>query len=471
MVRFRLLTCTVSLLATSCIGSTAYAFGALAVDTYRGPKYGYSYNYPDATGARARALKECGNDCTVVLTYENTCAAFAADQSRPNGATGWAWAPTKEQAQSSALDYCKKYGGTWCLVRVWACEGNIANDARAHATREATPPPEPTTVAAAPPTLPPEAPKPPPAPPAAPKAAVGAPASTPPPSGPESQPDPKGMLEIILRASDKLNAPPEQKVMVYLKSKALVIGNDAYEVWPKLSNGVRDADEVAKGLAAQGFDVTVKRNLKSDELERVFKNFFIYEGIETNSRLLVWFAGHGETIDGEGYIVPVDAPSAKTNDAAFRDKALSLRRFSEYMRQARSRHVLAVFDSCFAGTVFNVARSDAPPAITLATTQQVRQYISSGDAEQQVSDNGMFRKLFLDALAGKEPDADANHDGYITGTELGLFLQQKMTNLTYTRQTPRYGKLNELGLDRGDFVFEVGKLVAPASAPQAGRQQ
>jgi hypothetical protein len=60
-------------------------------------------------------------------------------------------------------------------------------------------------------------------------------------------------------------------------------------------------------------------------------------------------------------------------------------------------------------------------------------------------------------LAGKEPDADANHDGYVTGTELGLFLQQKVTNLTHNRQTPRYGKLNAYGYDRGDFVFQVGK--------------
>src|SRR5262249_12051293 len=121
---------------------------------------------------------------------------------------------------------------------------------------------------------------------------------------------------------------------------------------------------------------------------------------------------------------------------------------------------------CFSGGVFNLARSMPSPAITLATTQPVRQFISSGDAEQQVSDDGTFRKLFLDVLAGKEPDADANHDGYVTGTELGLFLHQKMTNLTNNRQTPRYGKLNAVGLDRGDFVFQIGKPQMPP-APAA----
>src|SRR5215472_1167928 len=280
-----------------------------------------------------------------------------------------------------------------------------------------------------------------------------------------AQLSPSGIFEVWLKARESADAPNSEKVTLYSKSKALVIGNDAYDgrSWPTLSNGVRDAEEVAKGLAAQGFEVTLKKNLKSDELDHELKNFFIFAGAEQDSRLLIWFAGHGNTIDGEAYIVPVDAPSPKA-EARFRDKAISLRRFGEYMREANARHVLALFDSCFSGGVFNVARSAPPAAITLATTQPVREFISSGEAEQQVSDDGMFRKLFLDVLAGKEPQADANGDGYVTGTELGLFLHQKVTDLTNNRQTPRYGKLNALGYDRGDFVFQVSKLDAPTSS-------
>jgi len=472
MLRFQLLACALSLLATSCVGSAAHAFGALAVDGNRGARYGFSYNFPKVEDARARALKECGAGCTVTHTFKNTCAALAADQSRPNGATGWGYAPTAEEAQQTATNFCKKFGGKWCLVRVWACETVTTRGSDAQLTYERAPPLE--QVAAVPPSNQPNSPieqAPPTQPPPVPANASGAPASTPAPPEPAKL-DQKGILEIWVRANEAVNARQDQKVTVYLKSKALVIGNDAYEQgWPTLSNGVKDAEEIAKGLEAQGFEVTLKKNLKSDDLDRTLKDFFIYQGLEPNSRLLVWFAGHGHTIDGEGYIVPVDAPAAKS-DAAFRDKALSLRRFGEYMREARSRHVLAIFDSCFSGTVFNLARSAPPPAITLATTQPVREFISSGEADQQVSDDGTFRKLFLDALAGKEPDADANHDGYLTGTELGLFLQQKLTNLTDNRQTPRYGKLNALGYDRGDFVFQVEKLQADdLTGASPGRRQ
>jgi Sel1 repeat len=125
-------------------------------------------------------------------------------------------------------------------------------------------------------------------------------------------------------------------------------------------------------------------------------------------------------------------------------------------RHSRKKHSYCIGAKSFVAT---------RPRPSLATSQPVREFISSGEAEQQVSDDGTFRKLFLDALAGKEPDADANHDGYVTGTELGLFLQQKLTNLTNNRQTPRYGKLNALGYDRGDFVFQVGAPPAPVTAP------
>src|SRR5690349_21386252 len=119
-----------ALFATS---TAASAFGALAIDSARGPKYGFAYNYPSAAAARAEALKKCGANCKVVVEFQNTCAAHAADQSRDNGPYGWAYAPVGENARNTALNFCRKYGGTSCLVRVWSCEGRIYRDARATA--------------------------------------------------------------------------------------------------------------------------------------------------------------------------------------------------------------------------------------------------------------------------------------------------------------------------------------------------
>ena len=119
--------------------------------------------------------------------------------------------------------------------------------------------------------------------------------------------------------------------------------------------------------------------------------------------------------------------------------------------------------------MFDSQRALPPVAITRATTLPVRQFLTSGGATQTVSDDGAFRELFLRALRGEER-ADANRDGYLTASEIGLFLSDRMTNLTVTRQTPRYGKLRDKDYDLGDFVFALAAPapVRGAAAPPPG---
>ena len=274
-------------------------------------------------------------------------------------------------------------------------------------------------------------------------------------------------LTVKLRASESNDASIVEEVQLYSASYALVIGIDDYtNSWPRLSNAVRDAEIVAKTLRGRGFDVTLKRNLSSTEIKSVFEEFFLLKGEDPEARLFVWFAGHGHTENGEGFIVPNDAPAA-TAGGRFRLKALSLRRFGEYMCLAQSKHAFAVFDSCFSGAIFSTARSVPPPAITAATVEPVRQFLSSGDVGQNVSDDGTFRQLFVEALEGKRR-ADANRDGYLTASELGLFVSDRITNYSNRRQTPRYGKLNDPDFDRGDFVFALPQLASATteSSPQ-----
>lgn len=259
-------------------------------------------------------------------------------------------------------------------------------------------------------------------------------------------------VQVRLRSDEKPEAPVIEEVTLYGTSHALIIGIDAYEAgWPPLSGAVADAKTIASELLHRGFSVTLKTNLNSQELKKTLEEFFILQGADPNSRLFVWFAGHGHTMDNEGFLVPIDSPPP-TEAALFRLRALPMRRFGELMRLAQSKHVFAVFDSCFSGTVFTTQRGLPPAAVTRATTFPVRQFLTSGDAEQKVSDDGLFRELFLRCLRGEEA-ADANRDGYLSASELGLFLTDRMTNLTQSLQTPRYGKLRDANYDRGDFIF------------------
>ena len=272
-------------------------------------------------------------------------------------------------------------------------------------------------------------------------------------------------IEVAIKASDAPDAAVLETVQLYGASHALVIGIDAYtNGWPRLSNGVNDARAVAAELESRGFEVTLRTDLDSDELKRAFEQFYVVKGADPEARLFVWFSGHGATVGEEAFLVPADAPPPQTGPS-FKLSALSLRRFGEFVRLADSKHALAVFDSCFAGTIFDAQRELPPPAITRATTLPVRQFLTSGDAGQTVSDDGTFRKLFLRALRD-EDRANANGDGYLTASELGLFLSDRMVNLRLG-QTPRYGKLRDPDYDRGDFVFVLPNAAGGVGAPSA----
>lgn len=250
---------------------------------------------------------------------------------------------------------------------------------------------------------------------------------------------------------------------LYSASYALVIGINAYDHgWLPLTNAVRDASKVSTALANQGFEVDFRQNLNAAELKDVFEKFFSINGSDAQARLFIWFAGHGHTIGEEGYLVPTDAPP-KEKIGRFKYKALSLRRFGEYARQADAKHILAVFDSCFAGTIFHLQKSETlPDALTNAVNMPVRQYISSGDRLQQVPDNGLFCRLFLRALEGRE-NSDYNGDGYLTGSELGMYLYKEITNRKGSLQTPKLGKLFDY--KEGDFVFTLQRDAVVPAAP------
>jgi len=238
---------------------------------------------------------------------------------------------------------------------------------------------------------------------------------------------------------------------LYHSSRALVIGIDAYTAgWPRLDMAVADARAVAQELESRGFDVTLRTNLNSIDLDRTLKEFFAIQGADPEARLFLWYAGHGHTINGEGFLVPTDAPPAA--NPAFKVKALHMRDFGGLMRLADAKHVLSVFDSCFSGTIFTSRSASAPSAIDLKTTKPARQFLTSGDAGQTVRDDGSFRELFLRAIRG-DNRADVNKDGYVTGDELGLYLSQEVTQLTETAQTPRWARLQDVRFNEGDFVF------------------
>jgi formylglycine-generating enzyme required for sulfatase activity len=82
----------------------------------------------------------------------------------------------------------------------------------------------------------------------------------------------------------------------------------------------------------------------------------------------------------------------------------------------------------------------------------VRQYLIAGRQDEPIPDQSMFKRSLVEALEGK---ADVVRDGYVTGSELGLYITDRVVKYSRGDQHPQYGKAADKDLARGDFVFEL----------------
>lgn len=252
----------------------------------------------------------------------------------------------------------------------------------------------------------------------------------------------------------KLSADQPAQVL-YSRSHALLISmNNYHNGWVPLENPGEDVEAVAAAIKPQFDSVEVKSDLTGEELRQTLKDFIFGPGREPNSRLLIYFAGHGASLDDTGYLVPVDAPYPDTDPLGFEKTALNLWDIDSDMRKIKAKHVLFLFDSCFSGKVLGLGRGAPPPdEIRLATKDPVRQFITAGSASETVPDKSLFREFVVRGLGG---EADRNQDGYVTASELGGYLENKILEYSKNHQHPQYGKMKDTKFDKGDVVFIVG---------------
>ncbi len=263
--------------------------------------------------------------------------------------------------------------------------------------------------------------------------------------------EPRGMMKLVIK--DETG----RQVGLYENSYALVIGvSDYTNGWPDLPGVKEDIPAVREVLEKHGFEVTVVENPDYEELGKAFTDFINSHGREPDDRLLFYFTGHGHTHRKKygaemGYIVPADAPNPHIDLNGFLAKAMSMQMIEVYARNIDSKHALFLFDSCFSGSLFSITKA-IPRNITDKTSKPIRQFITSGSADEEVPDRSIFRQQFVEALNG---EADTLEDGYVTGMELGEFLHAKVVNYSRGSQHPQYGKIRDPLLDKGDFVFQL----------------
>ena len=115
-------------------------------------------------------------------------------------------------------------------------------------------------------------------------------------------------LHRICAGLDLLQAWAEKRV-------ALVIGNSAYQHAVQLANPKNDSSDMAAKLQSLGFEVVSDKDLDLAGMRRTVRDFL--GKLDGADMALFYYAGHGLQVNGNNYMVPVDAQLSGYNDLDF----------------------------------------------------------------------------------------------------------------------------------------------------------
>jgi uncharacterized caspase-like protein len=240
------------------------------------------------------------------------------------------------------------------------------------------------------------------------------------------------------------------------KRVALVIGNSAYQNAPLLTNPTNDSTMMEMTFRQAGFDVVDSRHdLSALETRRALRDFA--DKAADADIAVIYYAGHGIEVDGNNYLIPVDAKLERDNDVY--DEAFSLERVLVAVEPAKKLR-LVILDAC----------RDNPFAKTMKRTIASR---AIGRGLAKVEPNGPNMLIAYSAKAGSTAtDGDGKDSPFTIAlarhlTTPGLdvrrafgFVRDDVLKATGNRQEPFvYGSLG------GDDVPLVS-APSPAPSPQ-----
>lgn len=122
---------------------------------------------------------------------------------------------------------------------------------------------------------------------------------------------------------------------------ALVIGNGAYKSFP-LTNPVNDAMDMMKILNDLKFEVIYKHNATQAEMDDAIRDFG--RRLREYKVGLFYFAGHGMQVEGNNYLIPVDAKIETESDVKY--ETVNAGRILGKMEDAENELNIVILDAC-----------------------------------------------------------------------------------------------------------------------------
>jgi tetratricopeptide (TPR) repeat protein len=124
---------------------------------------------------------------------------------------------------------------------------------------------------------------------------------------------------------------------------ALVLGNSKYQAVPELDNPSNDAADLAQALRGVGFEVIEQRDATREAMAKAVHDFS--DRLRGADVALFFYAGHGLQMNGENYLLPVDARIENPSDVRF--NTINLTDIQQEMQESgNGRANIIILDAC-----------------------------------------------------------------------------------------------------------------------------
>lgn len=178
---------------------------------------------------------------------------------------------------------------------------------------------------------------------------------------------------------------------------ALIIGNSDYSFSP-LKNPVNDAQDMADLLESLGFKVQLEQNANQQRMEEAIDEFG--RKLTANSVALFYFAGHGVQVNGENYLIPVNAVIKRQSDVRY--KAVNTGQVLNALGDSDNSLNIVILDACrnnplprsFRSSSRGLARLEGPRGTIFGFATSPGSVAADGE-----SDNGIYTQYLLKHIA------------------------------------------------------------------------
>ena len=173
------------------------------------------------------------------------------------------------------------------------------------------------------------------------------------------------------------------------KRLALVIGNAKYHDYnAQLKNPANDANDMASRLEQLGFKVIKKVNATQREMKTAIRDYT--QQLKNYDMGLVHYSGHGLQVNGENYLIPVDATNIES-EADIEYETVSVSWMLAKMENANSNTNIVVLDACRNNPFRRWIKGSGDKGLTIVKAQPQGSLIAFATSPGNVAQDGTGR--------------------------------------------------------------------------------